>query len=172
MAQHINFYKKQIEIHQHAADKLAKKLLASSLLRLAVFLVICLLVYVFWGNTQVIISSIIGGIALFVFLVSRHSDLKYKSDKQKAIIKLNQTEIDVMQSRQFQDLPDGSEFEVPNHDYAQDIDLFGRGSFFQYLNRTALYEGTKKLVGILLANDIESIQQKQEAVQELAEKVK
>ena len=172
MAQHINFYKKQIEIHQHAADKLAKKLLASSLLRLAVFLVICLLVYVFWGDTQVIISSIIGGIALFVFLVSRHSDLKYKSDKQKAIIKLNQTEIDVMQSRQFQDLPDGSEFEVPNHDYAQDIDLFGRGSFFQYLNRTALYEGTKKLVGILLANDIESIQQKQEAVQELAEKVK
>ena len=172
MAKHIDFYKKQIEIHQKAADKLSKQLLASSLLRLFVFLIICFLIYFFWGNTQVIISSIIGGIALFVFLVSRHSDLKYKSDKQKAIIKLNQTEIDVMQSRRFQDLPDGSEFEVPNHEYAQDIDLFGRGSFFQYLNRTALYEGTKKLVSVLLANEIEDIPQKQEAVKELAEKAK
>lgn len=172
MAKHIDFYKKQIEIHQKAADKLSKQLLAFSLLRLSVFLILCFLIYFFWGNTQVIISSIIGGIALFVFLVSRHSDLKYKNDKQKAIIKLNQTEIDVMQSRKFQDLPDGSEFEVPNHEYAQDIDLFGRGSFFQYLNRTALYEGTKKLVSVLLANEIEDIPQKQEAVKELAEKAK
>ena len=172
MAKHIDFYKKQIEIHQKAADKLSKQLLASSLLRLFVFLIICFLIYFFWGNTQVIISSIIGGIALFVFLVSRHSDLKYKSDKQKAIITLNQTEIYVMQSRRFQDLPDGSEFEVPNHEYAQDIDLFGRGSFFQYLNRTALYEGTKKLVSVLLANEIENIPQKQEAVKELAVKAK
>ncbi|UAB85666.1 DNA mismatch repair protein MutS [Zunongwangia sp. SCSIO 43204] len=172
MAKHIDFYKKQIEIHQKAADKLSKQLLASSLLRLFVFLILCFLIYFFWGNTQVIISSIIGGIALFIFLVSRHSDLKYKSDKQKAIIKLNQTEIDVMQSRRFQDLPDGNEFEVPNHEYAQDIDLFGRGSFFQYLNRTALYEGTKKLVSILLANEIENIPQKQEAVKELSEKAK
>ncbi|WBL22815.1 MutS-related protein [Zunongwangia sp. HRR-M8] len=172
MAKHIDFYKKQIEIHQKIADKLSKQLLASSLLRLAVFIIIGFLIYFYWGETKIMIAAIIGGIAIFLFLVSRHSNLKYKSDKQKSLIKLNQTEIDVMQSRRFQELPDGSEFEVQNHDYAQDIDLFGRGSFFQYLNRTALYQGTKKLVDILLANDIEGITKKQETVKELAAKAK
>ncbi|WBL25272.1 MutS-related protein [Zunongwangia sp. HGR-M22] len=172
MAKHIDFYKKQIEIHQKIADKLSKQLLASSLLRLAVFIIIGFLIYFYWGETKIMMAAIIGGIAIFLYLVSRHSNLKYKSDKQKSLIKLNQTEIDVMQSRQFQELPDGSEFEVQNHDYAQDIDLFGRGSFFQYLNRTALYQGTKKLVDILLANDIESITKKQETVKELAAKAK
>ncbi|MDN3595476.1 MutS-related protein [Zunongwangia endophytica] len=172
MAKHIDFYKKQIEIHQNIADKLTKKLLASSILRLVVFLVIGFLIYFFWGNSKVIMAAIIGGIAIFLFLVTRHGNLRYKSDKQKALIQLNQTEIDVMQSRQFHELPDGSEFEQPNHEYAQDVDLFGSGSFFQYLNRTALYEGTKKLVKILLANDIEAIPEKQEAIKELAEKAK
>ncbi|PKD21107.1 DNA mismatch repair protein MutS [Salegentibacter salinarum] len=166
----LEFYTKQKEIHQLELSKLSKKLMVSSLIRLLIFLAICFAIYYFFGNMNVIVPVIIGGIALFLFLVSRHSDLKDKSDKQKEIIKLNELEIDILKTRNFQDLPSGSEFEDPMHAYSQDIDLFGRGSFFQYSNRTALYEGTKKLVGIFTENSIENIQQKQETVKELAQK--
>ncbi|PRX41559.1 MutS-related protein [Salegentibacter salegens] len=166
----LEFYTQQKEIHQQELAKISKKLLVSSLIRLMIFLAICFAIYFFFGNMNVIVPVIFGGIALFLFLVSRHSNLKDKSDKQKEIIKLNELEIDILKTRNFQDLPEGSEFENPVHPYSQDIDLFGRGSFFQYSNRTALYEGTKKLAGIFTENGIQNITQKQEAVQELAAK--
>jgi hypothetical protein len=166
----IEFYTRQKEIHKQELAKISKQLMASSLIRLLIFLAICFTIYYFFGNINVIVPVIIGGIALFLFLVSRHSDLKDKSDKQKEIIRLNELEIDILKTRNFQDLPEGTEFEDPLHPYSQDIDLFGRGSFFQYANRTALYEGTKKLAGIFTENSIEGITRKQETVQELAEK--
>ena len=168
----LEFYSKQKEIHQQELSKISKKLLVSSLIRLFIFLVICFTIYYFFGNMNVIVPVIIGAIALFLFLVSRHSNLKNKSDKQKEIIRLNELEIDILKTRNFQELPEGSEFENPTHPYSQDIDLFGRGSFFQYSNRTALYEGTKILAGIFTENSIENIPQKQEAVKELAAKAK
>jgi hypothetical protein len=166
----LEFYTKQKEIHQRELSKISKKLLASSLIRLLIFLAICFAIYYFFGNMNVIVPVIIGGIALFLFLVSRHSDLKDKSDKQKEIIRLNELEIDIIKTRNFHDLADGSEFENQLHPYSEDIDLFGRGSFFQYSNRTALYEGTKKLAGIFTKNSIEDIPLKQETVKELAQK--
>lgn len=168
----LEFYTKQKEIHRQELAKISKKLLVSSLIRLLIFLAICFAVYYVFGNMNVIVPVIIGGIALFLFLVSRHSNLKDESDKQKEIIKLNEQEIDILKTRYFQELPDGSEFEKPTHSYSQDIDLFGRGSFFQYANRTALYEGTKKLAGIFTENSIENIPLKQEAIKELAKKPK
>ncbi|WP_417885155.1 MutS-related protein [Zunongwangia sp.] len=172
MAKHLQFYRDQIQYHQKIASGLSKQLLVSSLVRLAVFLAACFLIYFFWGNTQIVVAILIVSVVLFLFLVSRHTNLKFKRDKENALIQLNQTEIDVMESRQFHDLPEGSEFENPNHEYAQDIDLFGKGSFFQYTNRTALYEGSKKLSAILLENNIDGIPDKQEAIQELAKKAK
>lgn len=172
MKQILEFYINQKESHKSQLSQLSKKLLFSSLIRLLVFLFIAFLVYYFFGNLNVIIPVIIGGIAIFLFLVSRHSDLKDKADKQQELIRLNEVEIDILKTRNFQDLPEGAEFEDPMHEFSQDIDLFGRGSFFQYLNRTALYEGTKKLAAILTENSIDGIPQKQEAIKELAQKPK
>ncbi|MGM0932318.1 MAG: MutS-related protein [Bacteroidota bacterium] len=172
MKQVLEFYISQKETHQFQLNQLSRKLLFSSLLRLLVFLIITFSVYYFFGNMNVLVPVVIGGIALFLFLVSRHSDLKDKADKQKELIRLNELEIDILKTRDFQDLPEGTEFEDPKHAFGQDIDLFGRGSFFQYLNRTALYEGTKKLAAMLTENSIEGISQKQEAIKELEQKPK
>src|SRR5690606_9893189 len=51
-----------------------------------------------------------------------------------------------------------------------DIDLFGNGSFFQYLNRTVTNTGKGLLASMLLSNNIEGITDKQEAVKELNDK--
>jgi hypothetical protein len=51
-----------------------------------------------------------------------------------------------------------------------DIDLFGRGSFFQFINRTVIKEGSHQLAEALKANDVDNIEQRQEAISELAAK--
>lgn len=160
-------YNSKITIYQEQLKKMQALLLSSSMIRLAVFLMGVAAIYFLWGNTRVILAIVVAEIALFLFLVSRHSRLKYKRDFLQEMIAINKTELQVL-DRDFYDLPDGDTFKNPVHEFSQDIDLFGRGSFFQYLNRTGLASGAQKLVALLTANDIADIPQKQEAVQELA----
>ncbi|MGB2273549.1 MAG: MutS-related protein, partial [Flavicella sp.] len=53
---------------------------------------------------------------------------------------------------------------------ANDIDLFGLGSFFQYVNRTVTEAGERYLVSLLKANDTCEVVSKQEAIRELSQK--
>ncbi|MEH6408734.1 MAG: hypothetical protein V7767_15760 [Leeuwenhoekiella sp.] len=164
-----SFYKENIDKHQSSLEQVKKRLLVSSMLRLIIFLAACTAVYFTWSNSQIVIAIIIVTIALFVFLVSKHSDLQYKRDYLQKLISINETEIRV-QNRDFYDLPSGEKFKNPLHFYSQDIDLFGRGSFFQYLNRTSLESGAEKLARQFTENSIDNIPQKQEAIKELDEK--
>ncbi|EAR02324.1 MutS-related protein [Maribacter sp. HTCC2170] len=161
-----SFYTKQITAYKSDLSKIKKQLYASSMLRLLAFCFTILGVYFAFGNTRIVWAIIVVAIVLFVFLVSRHSDLQYKRDRLKALLKINQTEIDVI-DRKFHHLSNGEEYKNPNHFYCQDIDLFGRGSFYQYANRTALKQGSEVFSLVLLENSIENILGKQEAIQEL-----
>src|SRR5690606_25325469 len=93
--------------------------------------------------------------------------LQYRRDKLLALININKTEIEVL-NRNYKHLPEGNEYKDPSHFFSQDIDLFGKGSFYQYLNRTALQHGSETLAGLFTENTIENIVQKQEAIKELA----
>lgn len=169
MQQPAEFYNSQIEKYQTHLNTASRKLGFSSLLRFFVFFAIVFAVYAFWGDWTAVVTSLLVGIAIFILLVSRHSDLRYERDKYRELININETELKVLK-RNFHDLPTGSEFSNPLHPFSQDIDLFGKGSFFQYINRTTLTEGSEKLAQMFLSNDIENIHLKQEAVKELAEK--
>lgn len=165
----LSFYTSQSEKFQESLKKVKQQLFLSAMLRLVVFFILCFGVYFFLENTKAVIGIILSGIVLFVFLVSRHSDLNFKKHFFRELIAINQKEIKALQ-RKTEDFPEGSEFKNAAHEYSQDIDLFGRGSFFQYINRTATREGTKILAQKLTENDTKSILQKQEAVRELAQK--
>ena len=78
-----------------------------------------------------------------------------------------QIEINVLNG-DLSDLSDGDQFKDPTHFYSYDIDLFGKGSFFQYLNRTTVKTGKEKLAAILCQNGINSIIEKQNAIKELS----
>lgn len=170
MTEAAEFYRKQKKEYEELLSGISRKLMISSMLRLLVFLSICYAVYYFFGNMNINISLVIAGIAIFLLLVSRHSNLKDQSNKQKELIKLNEIELHILETRDFSELPQGVEFEDPQHEFSEDIDLFGKGSFFQYLNRTALHEGRAKLATLLTENSISGIPDKQEAVKELADK--
>ena len=142
----------------------------SSMLRLAVFLSIGFSVYVFWSFKRIVIGAVILGIVLFLILVTRHAKIQYKKAKLKALLEVNEIELKVLK-REFSELPTGDSYKNPEHEFSQDIDIFGAHSFFQYLNRTALKEGQENLAAKLTSNSIDNIEIKQEAIRELAQKV-
>ncbi|MBC9795655.1 MutS-related protein [Sinomicrobium weinanense] len=167
----LSVYRQNIKQYREELSRVKKQLFTFSMLRLAVFLVLAFLVYRFFGNARLLIVSLLIGIGVFLFLVTRHANLRQQKRKLQELILLNETEIEVLH-RNFHHLPNGKEFTDATHEFSQDVDLFGDRSFFQYLNRTALLSGKQKLAKFLTSNDIEDIPQKQEAVKELAEKVK
>ena len=164
----IAFYRNLISTHTSELSQIKKLLLASSILRMLVFLAALTGIYFFLGNNKVVIGIVLGTIVVFVYLVSRHADLANKKDKILALIKINETELKVL-NRDYKGLPDGSKFADPMHHFSQDIDLFGKGSFFQYTNRTALEQGSEKLAQLFTENSIDSITEKQEGIKELAQ---
>ncbi|MBT8264353.1 MAG: DNA mismatch repair protein MutS [Muriicola sp.] len=166
MKEKVTFYEQQIEKLDGILATLKKKLLQSSFFRFLVFISTVGGVYFFYANTATAISVFVLGASCFIYLVSRHADLQYKRDKILMLLKINRTELDVL-DRNFHSLPEGDQFVDTNHPFSHDIDLFGKGSFYQYSNRTSIPEGSKVLASLLLANDISNISQKQEAIKEL-----
>ena len=161
------FYSQQLEKHNEDLRLVKRQLNISSTIRLVVFLGIVAGIYFLWGNLTWILPVIVVGIAAFLFLVTRHSKLKYQKNLAQALVDYNTRELRVLE-RDFHDLPDGANYNDPTHAYCQDIDLFGRGSFFQYANRTALTSGTDVLAGQFLANETSDILEKQETIKELS----
>ncbi|NNK18730.1 MAG: DNA mismatch repair protein MutS [Maribacter sp.] len=164
----VAFYNNQISIYSGELSQVKKQLYTSSMFRLAVFCLAVIGVYFSMENTRLVWAIITITIVLFIFLVSRHSDLEHKRDRLRALLQINTTEIEVLH-RRFQNLPDGSAYKNPEHHFSQDIDLFGRGSFYQYANRTVLNQGSDVFTTLLLENSIEGIPAKQEAIKELGQ---
>ncbi len=162
------FYKQQIETHSEELQRLKRKLAFSSSIRLLVFLLACFGVYFFFGNAKAVIAVIVVAIVIFIYLVSKHSGLQYQRDLKKALIAQNETELEVL-NRAFHHLPSGEQYKDSLHFYSQDIDLFGRGSIFQYLNRTALESGSDYLAKLFTENKIDAIPKKQKAIIEISE---
>lgn len=164
-----SFYQNQIEAHTVSLSEVKKQLAGSSTLRLLIFIATIFFSYLFFENTKLVILIAVIGIAIFLFLVSRHTNLQLKRDKLRALKTINETEVQIM-NRDFHGLAEGNEFKNPAHHFSQDIDLFGRGSFYQYSNRTALKQGSATLANLLTENAVENIIQKQEAIVELSQK--
>lgn len=164
------FYAEQKAALAKEAAVLKTKSIQLSILRFALFLGICFLIYVTFGNYPAVFVIAFLGLLLFGFLVVKHINLKSKRSVVAEKIKINSTEIKVL-NRDFLHLETGAAFIDPAHFYSNDIDLFGKGSFFQYLNRTATNDGKVMLANVLTENKTTAIVIKQNALKELSEKV-
>ena len=162
-----SFYKEQLELNQVESKRIFKQMSLLSILRLSVFVLTTFAIYFTFNQWQV--AAVIGiiGTVIFLFLLSRYTDIKSKRALHKRLVIINEDELKIA-SGDFHDRVNGTQFQNPKHHYSLDIDLFGIGSFFQFINRTAIKEGTEKLTEHLLANDISNIETRQEAIQELA----
>lgn len=162
------FYLNELKKAAANLSSTKKKLFGVAMLRLFVFLLTVLIMYFFYENTKVLIITGVAGLTLFLFMVSRNTDIKLAKKKFEALIALNQLEIDIDKG-ELSGLETGNEFINEIHYYNQDIDLFGVGSIFQYLNRTKTKAGKFRLAELLNANDIANIEEKQIAIQNLSQ---
>jgi DNA mismatch repair ATPase MutS len=167
----LEFYTAEKERFVQEYKTLKKQLALSSSLRLVVFLTAVAGIYFFFGDAKVMIYIVVIAAILFIYLLNKHSKLQYKSDLNKALLEINNTEIKVL-NRDYFSLNSGTEFINPAHPFSYDIDLFGKGSFFQYANRTVTNEGRQKFVDLLTNNNILNIENKQQSIQELSKKPK
>ena len=165
----ILFYQKQLTKFELKVKILNQKLIQLSTLRLLVFLATSICLYVTIAQWKIALVISITGIIVFIYLLSKYTDIKFKRNLNKALVDINKDEIKIA-SGDFLHRNEGIEFQDSNHFYSLDIDLFGRGSFFQFTNRTTINEGTEKLVNELTANNIINIVTRQEAIKELASK--
>ena len=165
----LDYYQKHLEIYREQVKKLYKKMTALSFYRLLVFVLTGFGIYFVFGQGQIAILIAGLGIALFLYLLSRYNDIKADWRFNQALVKINEEEISIA-SGNFHDRNDGLQFQDPKHYYSLDIDLFGRGSFFQFINRTTIQEGSEKLANALKANHIDDIVSRQQAIKELSSK--
>jgi len=165
----LDYYRVHLETYQTEAKNLYKQMAGLSTLRLFVFLVTGFGVYFFFSQWQIVVPIGVFGVVVFVYLLSKYTDIKRQREFNKALVAINNDEIKIA-SGDFHKRDEGLEFQDPSHFYSLDIDLFGRGSFFQFINRTTINEGTHQLVNALKANNIDSIESRQEAIKELRSK--
>lgn len=155
------------KISKQQKAKLKQKMLVFSMLRLIIFLSIVYGIYLSWGNWQWILGCILGGGVIFTVLVKLFANTQFEKKRVEQKIKWIEEEIKSING-DYSFRPTGETYKEPNHLYANDLDLFGEKSLFQYLNRTQLKESEALLANLLTANDIEEIHEKQEAIKELA----
>jgi len=163
------FYSQQLKKHQSEVKSLFKKLTSLSLVRLLVFLTTCFAIYFSFSIIQIAIPIGLIGTICFIYLLSKYTDVKYQYNLQKALVTINEEELKIA-SGEFHQRDEGLQFQNPNHEFSLDIDLFGKGSFYQFINRTVIIEGTNTLVKALTANNIKNIKRRQEAIKEISER--
>lgn len=162
------FYTQRIIDLKAGFIKLNKRKSLLAWLRLATIISMGLCWYFLqpFGWLYIIIPVLLLAI-LFTRLI--YIDLKNKSHIEHTgfLITINEAELKAL-AHDYLNFPAGNEFIKKDHLYANDLDIFGHASLYQYLNRTNSEMGNTILANWLLnPAGKENILQKQVAVKEL-----
>ncbi|TAE69897.1 MAG: hypothetical protein EAZ85_12520 [Bacteroidetes bacterium] len=159
-------------LHQYFSEIQIQKAIANrwSWTRVFVFLfflIIAIYIYffsAFWGNITAAI-----GVILFVLSVKKHALVLEKLHILENLAYINQKELDVLLEGNFSSGKTGEVYIEPDHFFANDLDLFGEKSFFQFANRCVTHTG-ETILADNLKNPLfvhKNIQEKQNAIKVL-----
>ena len=165
----IEFYQNRLSKYNLSLKKNKKQLLSLALLRLLIFLGTGFGIYLTYQIKIVPFIIAFVGLVVFLRLVVIHTTLKKKAAYLKNLVFINENEMAYINKGKLA-YANGEEFIDQSHYFVADIDVFGKGSVFNIINRTHSLEGKHQLASLLSANDIEEIEEKQAVVKELAEK--
>ncbi|MBE9586087.1 DNA mismatch repair protein MutS [Mucilaginibacter sp. JRF] len=168
----LNTYRKNADVAQAEADRFKKQANNYSLMRLGIFALFIagVSVGVASNNFAVIAITTILLVLIFVALVKRQSEFERERDYYTDLVSINKNEIDSIEY--YENLYyNGDRYSNDKHFYTSDLDIFGKASLFNLINRAATVPGNNKLAAWLSApTDKPTILQRQEAVRELAVK--
>ncbi len=164
-----NSYKQQINQLVASEKKMLKRKSMLSLQRFAFVLLAFIVLWKLWPISIIIVfAGFIIFFSLFVFTVLRDLKNKEAIENTQLLIRICKQELDILQHR-FTNLQDGKELEPPHHEYSSDLDIFGKSSLYQYINRTISQQGNQRMANWLLhPAEVKIILQRQEASNELS----
>ncbi|PHS06054.1 MAG: DNA mismatch repair protein MutS [Kordia sp.] len=163
----LSFYTAEVKRITLELRLIKKRLVLLSTLRFSIFIVTAILGYVFIASNALVPILILGTFT-FIFLLYKYTATKKEKKLTTELLHINELEIAVIDG-DLSNLSSGKKYINPKHFYSYDIDLFGEGSFFQFINRTATKAGTKILAELITANTTDNIPSKQEMLKELSE---
>lgn len=137
-------------------------------LRLITAVLAAAAIYFTWNSDWLYIAGIaVVGLAIFLKLVAVSQKLKQELANLQTLLAINNQEVNMLNGH-YTHRPDGIQFQPPHHPYAQDLDIAGKASLFQYIHRTTAEQGHQLLANWLLEHSNETtIQQRQQAAKEL-----
>ncbi len=159
----------------HLQQKLAvrvknKKRLGS--VRLVSFLAAILFFFIFLSING-LLASVCAVVLIIVFAIVTKKDIENTKKLRfiEQLIQINKEELKALEG-DILSFNSGVEFMDNEHPYTGDLDIFGKHSIFQMLNRTTTGRSTEKLAGWLKYPETkEVIDQRQKSVKALAEAV-
>ncbi|AWH87036.1 DNA mismatch repair protein [Flavobacterium album] len=166
----MEFYKSRQQAFQELSAAYGRKYNTIGTARFAVAAVFLVLGY-YAFTTKDILYLILGMAVccvIFFVLMHYHTKVVQKKKRAEALLLVNNEELDYLSGKNIP-FEDGAEFHDATHAYSHDLDIFGKRSLFQNLNRTQTYKGKERLASMLLESAGQSeILKRQEAVKELA----
>lgn len=126
-----------------------------------------------WGMTVMPVAAIlVGALSLlgFLYLLKIHAEVAARRDHVTRTLDILREELDIL-SWNWLHRDSGAQWVNPDHTFSYDLDIFGKGSLFQYLHRHGTQLGGDRLAQWLQypSQDQAEILARQEAVRELAE---
>jgi DNA mismatch repair ATPase MutS len=117
-------------------------------------------------------SIMVIGALVFGWLVTTHARMHNRKQVLEQLVKINMEQEKAM-DWDFALIDDGSDYADSTHLFSYDLDLFGPGSLFQYLNRTSTAPGRNRLAELIsrIERSPGEIQKRQKAVGELADMI-
>ena len=165
------FYSSRVETLSAERKKLLLKKSVFGILRLGSIAVLIAVFYFLWATGPVYVAGA-AVLLIIIFIQLIYKDLANRAaiTNLTHLIKINEDEIKAVEGSYYH-FADGVSLAPKEHYYANDMDIFGHASLYQFVNRSTSEIGAAQLAAWLLQpalpNDILS---RQMAVKELKEK--
>jgi DNA mismatch repair ATPase MutS len=152
-------------------EKATRQINLISNLRLVVAVLFLGTLYVIFSQGYQVLLALPTLIAFF-YLVKRHAVLFREKAHLENLVIVNMNEKKILEGN-FSSFDPGSSFINSQHPYSHDLDIFGEGSIYQYINRCNTLNGRRKFATHLEVpfRDKESIVKQQLAVKDLSSRI-
>ena len=164
-----HFYTERVRELSDALAVIQKKIKQISVLRIIVFTVTLVGIYIAAGRSlSGLVIITVTGFSVFFVLIYRHALLFPKKRNTEALLAINQNEL-LLLDRNTSSQADGREYIDEEHPFAVDLDIFGKRSLFQLLDRNATIGGRERLASVLLnpLSGVSELTERQQAITEL-----
>lgn len=165
-----NHYTERLSLTEGQLQQVKKQIFRISMLRLALFIAGIAGLYFFYNQTTLLIICICLTFLPLFILVKIHNRFFIRKEWLETQARIIQEELQAL-SGDYSSFEDGKEYVNPEHPYSFDLDIFGRRSLFQSINRTCTFFGKVRLAEWLQnhLHEKTSIEKRQEMIREISE---